>query len=206
MAPKQHKIMNKNTILSTTLLAAVILAHSGSAVAKSHLDVKVKLVKTQGKKLRVLTTENTQKNVEVTIENEAGEVLYNGRVSGVENASREFNLTALPDGNYTMNFSNASFFSTQRVQIQNGNLVIEAGSYQEIVKPQLKAYGQNRVEVMSDIANMSVIINDNNNEEVYRSSIAQGRHFDLNLLGSGRYTFSFIVEGKQFTETINVFK
>lgn len=198
--------MNKNTILSTTLLAALFLAHSGSAVAKSHLDVKVKLVKTQGKKLRVMTTENTQKNVDVTIENEAGEVLYSGRVSGVENASREFNLTALPDGNYNMNFSNASFFSTQRVKIQNGSLSIEAGSYQEIVKPQMRAYGQNRVEVMSDVANMNVSISDNNNEEVYKGSIAQGRHFDLSRLGSGRYTFSFTVEGKHFTETVNVSK
>jgi|GEM_PF-6466119 len=193
-------------MLSTTLLAAVILAHTGSVAAKSHLDVKVKLVKTQAKKLRVLATETTNNNVNVTLQNEAGEVLYSGQVAGVENVGREFNLAALPDGNYAMNFSNDSFFCTQRVKIQNGNLTIEEGTYQELLKPQVKAYGLNRVEVMSDVANMQVRINDATGEEVYDGKIAQGRYFDLNLLGSGSYTFVFVVEGQTFTETINVVK
>ena len=193
-------------MLSTTLLAAVILAHTGSVAAKSHLDVKVKLVKTQAKKLRVLTTETTNNNVNVTLQNEAGETLYSGQVTGVQNVGREFNLAALPDGNYAMNFSNDSFFGTQRVKIQNGNLAIEEGTYQEVLKPQVKTYGLNRVEVLSDVAAMQVRINDAAGEEVYSGTIAQGRYFDLNLLGSGRYTFVFVVEGHEFTETINVAK
>jgi hypothetical protein len=201
---KKTNIMKKNTMLSTTLLAAVILASTGNADAKSHLDVKVKLVKTQAKKLRVLTTENTQKNVNVTIQNEAGDVFYSGRVSGVENAGREFNLAALPDGAYVMNFSSESFFSTQRVNIQNGNLRIEEGSYQETTKPQFRAYGANHVEIMSDMADMSIVINDFRGEEVYRGSLAQGRHFDLSKLTNGQYQFVLTVQGYQFVETVTV--
>lgn len=199
--------MNKNTILSTTLFAALLLANTTGAEAKSHaLDVKVKFVKTNAKKLRVMTNEINKNNLEVSLRNEAGDILYSGNLSVSQLESKQFDLTALPDGTYSLTVNGQAFYSTQRVKIQNGNLSIEADTYEEVLKPTLNVYGVNRLEVAGINAGTYISIRDAYGEEVYHAMAGNSRRFDLSKLASGAYTFEFALDNKQFTETVNVVK
>ena len=199
--------MNKNTILSATLFAALLLANTTGAEAKSHaLDVKVKFVKTNAKKLRVMANEISKNNLEIILRNEAGEILYSGNVSAKQLEGKQFDLNALPDGTYSMTVNGQAFYSTQRVKIQNGDLIIEAGSYEEVLKPTLNVYAQNRVEVAGINAGTYITIRDAFGEQVYGEMAGASRRFDLRNLASGAYTFAFALDNQQFTEIVNVVK
>jgi hypothetical protein len=197
--------MKKKIMLSTTLIAALLMNSPNVAEARSHaLDVKVKFVKSDSKKVRLMANQPNN-SLDVSIYNEAGEVLFSGKVQTIENLGRQFDLSALADGNYTLIVGGASFWSTQRINIKNGNLVIDSDSYTEVIKPLVMAKANNQF-YLQVYANTGIEIKNYYGEEIYSELTDKSKVYDLSALATGKYTFTFVIDGHLFTETVNVVK
>ena len=192
-------------MLSTALTAAILLGNLNEGMAKSHaLDVKVKLVKTTNKKIRLFVNQpNTA--LEVALRNEAGEVLYSGFVSNLENIGKQFDLTALADGNYTLEVVGSNFHSSQNIAIKNGVINIVQGGYDEVEKPEFRSVGNNTFGLYTD-KKVFVTITNRYGEGLYEDSVNQNKGFNLDSLPAGEYKFTFVVGEKSFTETVKVVK
>ncbi len=193
-------------MLSTMLLTAMLLAnHNEASAARNHaLDVKVKLVKTGSKKVRVIS-EQSNTTLQISLHNEAGEVLYSGSVVNLDSFGKLFDLSALADGNYSITINGQNFVSTQSVHIKNGALSIIDESYTEISKPEVRLITKNVFEVLSS-APVSLTITDAYGNEVYNAANAQNKRYDLSPLVTGEYRFQTSVNDKAFVEIVKVVK
>ncbi|MFN8349111.1 MAG: hypothetical protein U0X91_29190 [Spirosomataceae bacterium] len=199
--------MKKNTVLST-VLAAMMLATAGNAMAETHLFTKdVKLVKRDTKKVEVKINQPNVGELDVKIEDNEGVVVYAGSLKGGENVSTQFNLNALPNGEYVLSCSNNGFWSSQHLSITNGNVVINENSYQEALPPKVESFALNRFEVtpvVKNVADLAVTITNNEGVPVYDGYLSSGSRFNLGHLPSGNYAFEFTVADKVFKQHVKV--
>lgn len=199
--------MKNNTMLST-VLAAMMMVSAGSAMAETHLLTKdVKLVKRDNKKIEVKVNQPNVGKLDVELKDKDGVVLYAGVIKGGENITTQFNLNALPNGEYLLNCSNAGFWSLQHLSIKNGSIEINEQSYQEAMTPKVEVFAANRFEVITankNIADMAVAIVDNFGETVYSDYLSAGNKFNLSHLPTGEYTFELTVANKTFKQFVKV--
>ena len=199
--------MKKNTVLST-VLAAMMLATAGNASAETHLLTKdVKLVKRDTKKVEVKINQPNVGELDIQIKDNDGVTVYAGTIKGGENVSTQFNLNALPNGEYVLNCSNKGFWSSQHLAIKNGSVEINENSYQEALSPKVEGIGLNRFEVTpvnKNVADMGVSILDNTGALVYEGYLSSGSRFNLGHLPSGDYTFELTVADKSFKKYVKV--
>lgn len=199
--------MKKNTVLST-VLAAMMLATAGNASAETHLLTKdVKLVKRDTKKVEVKINQPNVGELDVKLKDIEGVTVYAGSIKGGENVSTQFNLNALPNGEYVLNCSNDGFWSSQHLSIKNGNVEINENSYQESLAPKVEAIALNRFEVtplLKNVADMAVAITNNTGELVYDGYLSSGSRFNLGHLPSGEYAFEFTIGDKTFKKYVKV--
>jgi hypothetical protein len=197
--------MNKKIMLLSTLLTALLMTNATVSEARTHaLDVKVKLVKSDGKKLRVVANQPSG-SLNVNLYNESGELLYSGQVQTIENLGKQFDLTALPDGKYSLTVSGSTFSSTQKVAIKDGNLTIDTESYNETLKPEVRTLAKNQFVIALTVPT-SITITDVYGEELYSAVANESKRYDLSTLPSGKYVLTFVIGGNLFTETVNVVK
>ncbi len=192
-------------MLLSTLAAAMLMTNATVSEARTHaLDVKVKFVKSDSKKLRVVANQPNG-SLNVNLYNESGELLYSGQVQTIENLGKQFDLSALADGKYSLTVSGDTFSSTQRVVIKDGNLTIDTESYNETVKPEVKPLAKNQFVIALNVPT-SITITDVYGEEVYSAVANESKRYDLNTLPSGKYVLTFVIGGSVFTETVTVVK
>lgn len=199
--------MKKNTMLST-VLAAMMLATAGNAMAETHLLTKdVKLVKRDTKKVEVKINQPIVGKLDVQLTDNEGVVVYEGTLKGEEKVSTQLNLNALPNGEYALNCSNDNFWSSQRLTIKDGNLEINENSYQEALTPKIEAFAVNRFEVTTsnkNLADLGVTITNNKGEVIYEGYLSSGNRFNLSHLQTGEYAFEFTVANKSFKQFVKV--
>lgn len=199
--------MKKNTVLST-VLAAMMFATAGNASAETHLLTKdVKLVKRDTKKVEVKINQPNVGELDIKLKDNEGVTVYEGSIKGGENVSTQFNLNALPNGEYVLNCSNDGFWSSQHLSIKNGSVEINENSYQESLTPKIEVIGLNRFEVTpvtKNVADMAVAITDNTGELVYEGYLSSGSRFNLGHLPTGEYAFEFTVADKSFKQYVKV--
>ncbi|WP_157585499.1 hypothetical protein [Runella zeae] len=199
--------MKKITVLST-ILAAMMLANAGSAMAESHLINKdVKLVKRDTKKVELRINQPNVGTLDVELKDKEGVIVYAGEVKGNENVTTQFNLNALPSGTYYLNCSNDGFWSSQELSIENGNVEINENSYKEVIIPQVESIGLNRFAVTTsnkNVADLGVAILNLSGEVVYDGYLSNANRFNLGHLASGEYVFEFTVADKIFKQYVKV--
>lgn len=123
--------MKKNTML-LSIFAAMFFVSTGNAMAESHLFTKdVKIVKRDAKKVEVRVNQPNVGILDVELRDKEGVLIYEGEIKGGENVATQFNLNALPSGEYTLNCFNNNFWSSQQLSISNGNIEINENSYKE---------------------------------------------------------------------------
>ncbi|MFN4146473.1 MAG: hypothetical protein ACK4GN_11665 [Runella sp.] len=199
--------MKKNTMLST-VLAAIMFASAGSAMAESHLLTKdVKVVKRAAKKVEVRVNQPNTGTLEVVLKDNEGTTVHTGKIQGGENMVTLFNLNSLPNGQYTLSCANASFWSAQNLVIKNGEVEIVENTYQEAFKPSVEEIGNNRFAVTTfnkNVADMPVIISDLQGETLYSGYLSTANRYNLNNLPAGEYVFEFAVGDKSFKQYVKV--
>ncbi|AXE20910.1 hypothetical protein DR864_25800 [Runella rosea] len=181
---------------------------TGNAMAESHLFTKdVKIVKRDAKKVEVRVNQPNVGILDVELRDKEGVLIYEGEIKGGENVATQFNLNALPSGEYTLNCFNNNFWSSQQLSISNGNIEINENSYKESLAPKVEMIAINRFEVstvVKNVADMEVIIADRAGEVVYKGYLSTASRFNLGHLPSGEYSFEFVVADKSFKQFVNV--
>lgn len=204
---KNNKTMKKNTML-LSIFAAMFFVSTGNAMAESHLFTKdVKIVKRDAKKVEVRVNQPNVGILDVELRDKEGVLIYEGEIKGGENVATQFNLNALPSGEYTLNCFNNNFWSSQQLSISNGNIEINENSYKESLAPKVEMIAINRFEVstvVKNVADMEVIIADRAGEVVYKGYLSTASRFNLGHLPSGEYSFEFVVADKSFKQFVNV--
>ncbi len=192
-------------MLLSTLLTALLMTNATVSEARTHtLDVKVKFVKSDGKKLRVVANQPSGL-LNVSLYNESGELLYAGQVQAIENLGKRFDLSALADGKYSLTVTGGTFSSTQQVAIKDGNLTIDTDSYNETLKPEIKPLAKNQFTIALTVPT-SITITDLYGQELYSAVANESKRYDLSTLPNGQYQITFIIGGSMFTETVKVVK
>ncbi len=192
-------------MLLSTLLTALLMTNATVSEARTHaLDVKVKFVKSDGKKLRVVANQPSGL-LNVSLYNESGELLYSGQVQAIENLGKRFDLSALADGKYSLTVTGGTFSSTQQVAIKDGNLTINTDSYNETLKPEVKPLAKNQFIIAVSVPT-SITITDLLGEELYSAVANESKRYDLSTLPNGQYQITFIIGDSMFTETVKVVK
>lgn len=199
--------MKKNTML-LSIFAALFFVSTGNAMAESHLFTKdVKIVKRDTKKVEVRVNQLNVGVLDVELKDKEGVLVYSGELQGGENVATQFNLNALPNGEYTLNCSNENFWSSQQLAITNGNVEINENSYKEALAPKVETIAINRFEVVTtnkNLADMEVTIADRTGEVVYNGYLSAASRFNLGHLPSGEYSFEFGVADKSFKQFVKV--
>ncbi len=199
--------MKKNTML-LSIFAAMFFVSTGNAMAESHLFTKdVKIVKRDAKKVEVRVNQQNVGVLDVELKDKEGVLIYSGEIKGGENVSTQFNLNALPNGEYLLNCSNNNFWSLQKLTIANGNVEINENTYQEVLSPTVESIALNRFEVTTNnknVADLEVSIANRAGEVVYTGYLSNANRFNLNHLPTGEYSFEFTVANKSFKQYVNV--
>lgn len=190
----------------STLLAAMMLASTGGAMAENHLLYKdVKLVKRDAKKVEIRVNQLKGGIIDVELTDNQGTNVYKGTVKSGENIVKLFDLNALPNGEYDLKCSNAEFWSTQRFSIKNGNIEISENSYKEASAPAIESYAANRFEVVTANTHaVTVSIYDRSGELMYDGALSAANRFNLDRLLSGEYRFEFTVGDATFRKFVTV--
>ncbi len=199
--------MKKNTML-LSIFATLFFVSTGNAMAESHfLNKDVKIVKRDTKKVEVRVNQLNVGELDVELKDKEGVLIYTGSIKGGENVATQFNLNALPNGEYILNCSNNNFWSSQQLAITNGNVEINENSYQEVLAPKIEKLDINRFEVITankNMADLGVSIVNRAGEVVYTGYLSYANRFNLSHLPSGEYAFEFTVADKSFTQYVKV--
>ena len=190
------------------LFAAWSLASTGGAFADNGTVAgKVKVVKSESKKVRLYTPVNTP--VTVAMIDADGNLLYQEQVKAKDVRGMSFNMKNLPDGQYFITATNDTFWLSQALTVRGTELTINEKSVSQLDKPTLTPYAKNKFEVTVPATNLrtvNVAIYNQQNDLVYTDEVkaANPRRFDLNTLPAGDYTFVVGPEQKKFAERIQI--
>lgn len=190
------------------LFAAWSLAGTGGAFADNGtVSGKVKVIKSESKKVRLYTPLNTP--VSVAIIDAEGNLLYQGQVQAKDLRGMAFNLNTLPDGQYFLTATNNEFWLSQGLTVRGNELLVNEQSYSQLDKPTLTPYAKNKFEVTmpaTNVQTVNVAIYNQQNDLVFSDNVkaTNSRRFDLNTLPAGDYTFVVGPEQKKFAEHIQI--
>ncbi len=190
------------------LFAAWSLASTGGAFADNGTVAgKVKVIKSEHKKVRLYTPINTP--VSVAMIDADGNLLYQGQVAAKDLRGMSFNMNTLPDGQYFITATNDTFWLSQGLTVRGNELTVNEKSVSLLEKPTLTPYAHNKFEVKvptSNLETVNVAIYNQQNDLVFSDEFtaANPRRFDLNTLPAGDYTFVVGPEQKKFAERIQI--
>lgn len=190
------------------LLAAWSLASTGGAFADNGTVAgKVKVIKSESKKVRLYTPINTP--VSVAMIDADGNVLYQGQVAAKNLSGMSFNMKSLPDGQYFITATNDTFWLSQALTVRGNDLIINEKSVSQLDKPTLTPYAKNKFEVTvptTNLQSVNVAIYNQQNDLVFSDDLkaTNSRRFDLSTLPAGAYTFVVGPEQKKFAEQIQI--
>ncbi len=190
------------------LFAAWSLASTGGAFADNGtVSGKVKVIKSESKKVRLYTPINTP--VSVAIIDAEGNTLYQGQVQAKDLRGMGFDMKTLPDGQYFLTATNDTFWLSQGLTVRGNELTVNAQSYSQLDKPTLTPYAKNKFEVTlpaTNVRTVNVAIYNQQNDLVFQDDVkaTNTRRFDLNTLPAGDYTFVVGPEQKKFAEHIQI--
>ncbi len=190
------------------LFAAWSLASTGGAFADNGtVASKVKVIKSENKKVRLYTPINTP--VTVAIIDADGNLLYQGDVKAKDLRGMAFDMKTLPDGQYFLTATNDTFWLSQGLTVRGAELTVNEKLVSQLEKPTLTPYAKNKFEVTLPNANVravNVAIYNQQNDLVFADEIksADTRRFDLNTLPAGDYTFIVGPEQKKFAQHVQI--
>ena len=198
--------MKKNTIISAAL-AAVMLASTVGTFANGHrVKPTTSAATVEGKKLNVTANRPEASAVRIEIKDANGLTVHND-VEKSGQFKKQYNVAALPEGNYTVTLSTDQWMSVQPFGILGANVVLDAANYQEIVRVEVVQMDKNTYTVLANTKNVPLLdvnITNSYGEVVHTNTVTEAKRFNLNKLPKGNYTFSVSLGSKEFTQNVTV--
>jgi hypothetical protein len=193
-------------LLKLSLVAAIALTTVGAYANNDDLAVNVKTEKE--KNVRVFITES--QDINVTIYGADNEVLYQKKSKALRGSSKTYDLSAFPDGNYSMKVESGSKLAEYSINIENDKASVSAPSIKELFKPVLT--NENGVITLdldnADKSAVEVQILDEYNDQVYanvfKDSSKLVKKFDTAKTPAKKLTFIVKSKNQEYNKTINV--
>jgi len=193
-------------LLKISLVAAIVLTTAGAYANNDDLSLKVKTEKE--KNVRVFINES--QDINVTIYGSDNEVLYQKKSQAIGGSSKTYDLSAFPDGNYSMKVESGSKLAEYAISIENDKASVSAPSIKELFKPVLT--NENGVITLNldneDRSPVEVQILDEYNDQVYtnvfKNSSKLVKRFDTAKTPAKKLTFVVKSKDQEFNKTIDV--
>lgn len=178
-------------------------------VAKADdMELLVKVAKENNKWVSFITNES--QNIDLTLYSATDEVLYEQRLKTVGNKFKTYDLSALPEGLYTLKMESPLKTVTYQINITADSAIVAVPVVKLFKKPSLakekdvvtlNLNGVAEGEVQVDIYNE---FNEKLHEDIYASEAKVIKKYDVSKTPSRQLTFVIRTGNQEFSETIKL--
>lgn len=191
--------------LSKKLMMAIAMFLSTSSFAAAGEGVVMEVTGTNTFKLIL---NDLQQGLTVQLKDQFGYTLHEEVVQGTAAYGKEFNLSALPNGQYYLELDYSTKLDVYPLSIDNGK--VTKTELREVFKPVINIKGddlritqlaprKSALRVMIYDGNQQVILNDTMSGE-----ISLGRIYDLSKLKAGDYQVYLASEGHSYQQNLRL--
>ena len=143
----------------------------------------------------------------VQIKNENGVILHQLVADNSDKYVKRLDLTALPEGNYTLELENETSFTATPIKLEAEVAKVMSQDQIMIIKPVVRQNGNMLDLIMTgDTAtSVDVTIYDGNLKPVFKETVdgsTELRRYDLSRLGNGGYRIKLNARGKEFIQFV----
>ncbi len=144
-----------------------------------------------------------QSNITVTIKDEDGSIMFSEKIEKPQ-ANRQYNLSKMNDGEYSISIENKQKVALQKVKIRKGEILVDA-FIEETFKPIFLTYGNVwAIQALSLAKNAVVKIYDEDNNIVFSEKIDKPvveRKYNVAKLPAGNYEMVYSINGHVYTHS-----
>jgi hypothetical protein len=194
----------KTNFKSIILGAALIITSSGIATA-TEATIKV----TGNETFELKLTEITE-NVQVTLKNSNGKVLFEDAVSGIDDYSKKFKVNPHEADTYYVTIEDNRSIKTLPLELSKNQLTYNEKDIVERFKPMVMQKGSVLYVnyFTPEKSSLDVSIYNSKGELVYSETLTgkmtQGKGYDFSKSPKGEYTIALASEGNYYTHSINL--
>ena len=192
------------TLRKSLLIAMMVMATALSFANGNKPNVKVEKV---GAKVIALNASGLgTSKTQVQLKDENGLILHQLVLNNNE-VNKNFNLSSLPAGNYSLEVENETSFTATPITVADEQARVIADDQVMIIKPVVRQNGDllDIILPSEDSATVSVTIFDGNLQPVYRDTVegtTELKRYDLSKLGRGGYRIKMKAQGKEFIQFV----
>ncbi len=139
----------------------------------------------------------------ITIEDNNGNVMYSEKIEK-PHANRQYNLSKMNDGEYTISIENKQKVAVQKVKIKRDEILVEA-TIEETFKPIFITNGNVwAIQALSLAKNAVVKIYDEDNNIVFSEKIEKPtveRKYNVTKLSTGNYEIVYSISGHTYSQS-----
>lgn len=144
-----------------------------------------------------------QSNITITIEDLSGNVVFSEKIEKPQ-SNRQYNLSKMNDGDYTISIENKQKVAVQKVKIKNDQLLVDA-TIEETYKPIFLTNGNVwAIQALALAKNAEIKIYDEDSNIVFSEKIEKPtveRRYNVTKLSSGNYEIVYSINGKTYSQS-----
>jgi|GEM_PF-2429329 len=195
----------KNLFRFSLVILSVLMVNVAKA---DDMELLVKVAKENNKWVSFITNES--QNIDLTLYSATDEVLYEQRLKTVGNKFKTYDLSALPEGLYTLKMESPLKTVTYQINITADSAIVAVPVVKLFKKPSLakekdvvtlNLNGVAEGEVQVDIYNE---FNEKLHEDIYASEAKVIKKYDVSKTPSRQLTFVIRTGNQEFSETIKL--
>ena len=195
-------LMKKSLFVIAFLTVSIAMAN----INDNDPRVKVNIIET---KLMKLTLTGNTEMFEVTVKDSYGYQLHTEKLNSLD-YSKKYDLTNLPNGNYTMEFESKSRIKVVPFRVSSSAIVLNNSEEVVYFKPMVRKVEDDVFVSMLALnnENLEILLYDEDNNLLYTDILKNSRNldrkFNLSNLRSGDYSMVLRTNGRTFYETIKL--
>ena len=193
------------TQITKVLAASLMITATFGAQATSTTTERNLKVSAQSQKAVVLQLANLTADVEISLVDENGRLLYQEKTKG-ERYAKTFDLKAIKDGEVYLEIETEDRLEILPIEVSAGKAQIKRSEETIIEKAIVKTNGDMAKVFFGDSGSeMKVTIFDAYQDIAYRETVSEGtasRTYDLSNLENGSYQMQIRANGRTFYHTI----
>ncbi|HTM98124.1 MAG TPA: hypothetical protein VL088_05260 [Pedobacter sp.] len=193
-------------LLKISLLTAIVFTSFG-AVAND--DAFVLKTNNEDEKSIVFLVNEAQ-DINLSIVAEDDEIVYEQKIRTTSATKKVYNLSAFPNGSYTLKLESPVKLTTYQIVIENGKAILSAPTVKAFFKPVIvKEKGIVTVDLKTPIEGaVDIIVLNEYNDELFKKEFTQAKSiqkFDITNTNARELTFIVKHKDQEYIETISIY-
>lgn len=193
------------TNFKSIILGAALIITSSSIATATEATIKV-----TGNDTFELKLTDISENVQVSLKNSNGNVLFEDAIAGKEGYSKKFKVNQLESETYFVTIEDNRSIKTLPVELSNNELSFNENAVVERFKPMVMQKGSVLFVnyFTPEKSPLDVCIYNSKGELVYTETLAgkmtQGKGYDFSKSPKGEYTVALASNGTVYSHSINL--